>query len=64
MYADIFNASLQELLSALDDNDAECRDHRAVIAIREQYLRELREERNAVIRHIDEFHGGYEEDRG
>ena len=64
MYSDLDNATLQELLSALDDNDKECREHRLVIDIREQYLRELREERNAVIRHIDEFHGGYEEDRG
>jgi hypothetical protein len=34
------------------------------IAMCEKRLRELREERNTVIRAIDEFHGGYEEDRG
>lgn len=64
MYADIFNATLQELLNALDDNDTERNRLQWEIAGRAHRLRELREERNAVIRHIDEFHGGTEEDRG
>ena len=64
MYSELDNASLQELLSALDDNDTERNRLQWEITEREKYLRELREERNAVIRHIDEFHGGYEEDRG
>ena len=64
MYSELDNATLQELLSALDDNDTACSNIQWEITEREKYLRELREERNAVIRHIDEFHGGYEEDRG
>ena len=64
MYIELDNASLQELLSALDDNDTERNRLQWEIAEREKYLRELREERNTVIRAIDEFHGGYEEDRG
>ena len=64
MYSELDNATLQELLSALDDNDKERDGIQWEIAMREEYLRELREERNTVIRAIDEFHGGYEEDRG
>ena len=64
MYIELDNASLQELLSALDDNDKELDGIRWEIAMREEHLRELREERNVIIRAIDEFHGGYEEDRG
>jgi hypothetical protein len=64
MYIELENATLQELLSALDDNDKERDGIQWEIGMREEHLRELREERNTVIRVIDEFHGGYEEDRG
>ena len=64
MYLELDNATLQELLSALDDNDKERDGIQWEIAMREEHLRELREERNQVIRAIDEFHGGYEEDYG
>jgi len=64
MYIELENASLQELLSALDDNDTERSNMQWEIAMCEKRLRELREERNTVIRAIDEFHGGYEEDYG
>ena len=64
MYLERENATLQELLSALDDNDTERCNMQWEIAMCEKRLRELREERNTVIRAIDEFHGGYEEDRG
>jgi hypothetical protein len=64
MYIELENATLQELLSALDDNDTERCNMQWEIAMCEKRLRELREERNTVIRAIDEFHGGYEEDRG
>ena len=64
MYSELDNATRQELLSALDDNDTVRSNIQWEIAQREEYLRELREERNVIIRAIDEFHGGYEEDRG
>jgi hypothetical protein len=64
MYSELDNATRQELLSALDDNDIARSNIQWEIAQREEYLRELQEERNVIIRAIDEFHGGYEEDRG
>jgi len=64
MYIELENATLQELLSALDDNDTERSNMQWEIAMCEKRLRQLLHERTAVIRAIDEFHGGYEEDRG
>jgi len=64
MYSELDNATRQELLSALDDNDIARSNIQWEIAQREEYLRELQEERNVIIRAIDEFHGGIDEDRG
>jgi hypothetical protein len=64
MYSELDNATRQELLSALDDNDTERSNMHWEIAMCEKRLRELREERNTVLRALDEFHGGIDEDRG
>jgi hypothetical protein len=64
MYSELDNATRQELLSALDDNDTERSNMQWEIAMCEKRLRELREERNTVLRALDEFHGGIDEDRG
>jgi len=64
MYSELDNATRQELLSALDDNDIARSNIQWEIAQREEYLRELQEERNTVLRALDEFHGGIDEARG
>jgi hypothetical protein len=64
MYSELDNATRQELLSALDDNDTERSNMQWEIAMCEKRLRELQEERNTVLRALDEFHGGIDEDRG
>jgi hypothetical protein len=60
MYLELENATLQELLSALDDNDTERCNMQWEIAMCEKRLRQLLHERTTVIRAIDEFHAGYQ----
>ena len=62
MYVDITNATIQELMSALDDNDKERNGIQWEIAMREHRLRELAEERYTVMQAIDTFYDEYDEE--